>query len=193
MRNGIGKLAVSAGVCAVLALFVVVSASSAGPPDKCNPAVAVCHFSTSDSYGPVDTGIVCGSGAGAFDIFDQGVASDQGTAWLDPNGDPFKVIDHFAVTDAMFSNPLTGDVVPYTQNGVETTELAVPGDFSTGTVTITGENIYRAGSGTGKWLFQSVGRAVADFNGNVISSTPHQEFFSTDPSVLDQVCAALGA
>jgi hypothetical protein len=187
-----GKLAVVAGVCAVLVLFVVVPVGSAGPPDKCNPAVAVCHFSTLDSYGPVDTGIVCGSGANAFDVFDQGVESSQGTAWLDSNGDPFKVIEHDVVTDAMWSNPLTGDVVPYTQNFIVTTQFAVPGDFSTGTETVTGENIYRTASGTGKWLFQSVGRAVADLDGNVISSTPHQEFFSTDPHVLDQVCAALG-
>jgi hypothetical protein len=32
----------------------------------------ICDGARTESYGPDDTGIACGSGAGAFDIFDQG-------------------------------------------------------------------------------------------------------------------------
>jgi len=185
------------GVGAVLALFVVVPAASAAPPPgfTCTPGGVVCHFSIPDErYGPVDTGIVCGSGASSFDIFDQGVESDQGTQWQDANGNPTKIKDLFVVTDAMWSNPLTGDVVPYTQHGTVTTVYAVAGDLSTATQTVTGENIYGAGSGTGKWVLQGNGRAVIDpYTGNVISTTPNQAFFTGNPAAFDQICAAPGA
>jgi hypothetical protein len=149
------------GVGAVLALFIGVPASWAAPPAgfTCTPGGVVCHFSFPDQrYGPVDTHIACGSGASSFDIFDQGVESDQGTAWLDASGNATKIIDLFVVTDAMWSNTLTGDVVPYTQHVIVTTVFAVAGDLSTATQTVTGENIYGAGSVTKKWVLQANGR-----------------------------------
>src|SRR5215469_6289674 len=142
-RRDMIKRVLVVGVGAVLALFVVVPAASAAPPPgfTCTPGGVVCHFSFPDQrHGPVDAGITCGSGASSFDIFDQGVESDKGTAWLDASGNPTKIIDLFVVTDAMWSNPLTGDVVPYTQHVIVTTAFVVPGDFSTGIQTVTGEN-----------------------------------------------------
>jgi hypothetical protein len=190
------KRVLVAGVFAVIALFVVAPASSAAPPAgfTCTPDGVVCHFSFPDQrYGPVNIGIACGSGASSFDIFDQGVESDRGTVWLDASGSATKIVDLFVVTDAMWSNPLTGDVVPYTQHVSVTTVFAVAGDEGTATQTVTGENLLGAGSATKKWVLQANGRAVTDPYGNVVSTTPNQAFFTGDPDAFDQVCATLGA
>jgi len=182
-------------LCALVALIVVPTGSAGRPPGfNCQPDGLVCQFSFPDQpYGPVDSGPTCGSGASAFDIFDRGVESDSGTAWLDSNGDALKIIDHFVVTDAMWSNPLTGDVVPYTQNTTVTTAFVVPGDFSTGIQTVTGENIYRTATGTGKWVLHSTGRQITDTDFNLIWTTPDNPFYSNDPHAFDAVCTALGA
>ena len=63
-------------------------------------------------------------------------------------------------------------------------------------MTITGENIYRDGSGTGKPILFSTGRQVFTFDqSELISSTPRnafiQAFFVGDPTVFDGICAAL--
>jgi hypothetical protein len=196
------KFVLVAGFCALVALFVGVPVSSAtrAPGLNCNTDATVCQFSFSFPYGPVDTNLACGSGASAFEIFDQGVEIHVGTVWFDRNGNVTNINDHFVVTDAMWSNPLTGDVVPYTQNNIVNAVLAVPGDFSTEIDTVTGENIYRTASGTGKWLLHSTGRQVfaAPFGNatTIISSTPNNPFTEAalgDTTVFNQVCAALGA
>jgi hypothetical protein len=193
------KFGVVAGICGFLALFVVVPASSAGRPSgfTCNPDGTVCQFSFSSPYGPTDTGFVCGSGSGSFDIFDQGLETDKGTLWSDQNGNVTKIFEQVTITGGMWSNPLTGAVVPYTQHNTETFVLAVPGDFSTVTETITGENIYRTSSGTGKFVFLAPGRQVFDPSGGLISTTPNNGFmeaiFGGDAHAFDQVCATLGA
>ncbi|HKD34438.1 MAG TPA: hypothetical protein VKB73_13385, partial [Gaiellaceae bacterium] len=92
--------------------------------------------------------------------------------------------------------PLSGEIVPYTQRDVETDVLAVPGDLTSSTLTVTGENIYRDGSGTGKPILFATGRSVWNFDqSELISSTPHNDFVDAfvygDLSVFDGVCAAL--
>jgi hypothetical protein len=193
------KFVLVAAFCTLLALVVAVPASSAGRPPsfRCNPDGTVCQFSFSFPFGPVDSGFGCGSGPSAFEIFNQGVESDQGTFWQDQNGNVTKIFDQVVVTGGMWSNPLTGDVVRYTQHNTETTVFAVPGDSSTATLTITGENIYRTASGTGKFVFLAPGRQVFDPTGGLISTTPNNGFmeaiFEGDTHAFDRVCAALGA
>jgi len=81
-----------ASVCAAGALALA-SAGIAGQPvtQTLNPpplpwqtckAVGdgtICEGTNVESYGPVDTGIVCGSGASAFDIYD--AATDEYSVW----------------------------------------------------------------------------------------------------------------
>jgi hypothetical protein len=157
--------------------------------------------------------LVAGDTNGASDVFVRDLVAgttervsvsdwtgEQATAWgrQQPRGCDQR--GHFVVTDAFWSNPLTGDVVPYTQNNVVSAALGVPGEFSTEIDTVTGENIYRTASGTGKWVLHSTGRQVffspfGNFTA-IISSTPNNpstEAALGDTTVFDQVCAALAA
>jgi hypothetical protein len=52
---------------------------------------------------------------------------------------------------------------------VQTDVLAVPGDLTPSTETITGENIYKAGSGTGRPVFFGAGRQVFNFDMSELS------------------------
>jgi hypothetical protein len=156
----------------------------------------ICHYSFPESYGPLDTGLVCGSGAGAFDIFDQGTLNHYGTYWFDENGNLTKFTDDVNYSFGQWSNRLTGDVVPYTQHNTTTFVLAVPGDFTTAIQTLTGENIYR--SSTGKTVLLNAGRTVFNYDqSQVLSTHGPNAFFAAfvegDPHTFDQVCAALGA
>jgi hypothetical protein len=94
-----------------------------------------------------------------------------------------------------WSNPLTGAVVPYTQHNAERLTFAVPGDFSTVTITTTGENIYTDPL-TNRVVFLNAGRSVMAADGSLVFSAgpdAFADFFGGDTSAIDGVCAALGA
>jgi len=189
-------LVVLAGL-ALLALLVVPagSATQARPQGfSCNPGETVCHYSDVEEYGPLDTGLVCGSGAEAFDIFDQAVLTESGTVWFDQNGNLTKLTDKDVYSFGEWSNPITGATVSYTQDNEETFVLAVPGDFTSATDTITGQNIYRAG--TGAPVLLSAGKQVFNFDETELLSSHGPNafvaaFFEGDAHAFDQVCAAL--
>jgi hypothetical protein len=194
------KFGVLAGICGLLALLAVVPVSSAAPPPgfSCNTVGSgtICKYSNTESYGPVDTGIVCGSGASAFDIFDQATFNEYGKVWFDQNGNLTRLTDDDNYSFGEWSNPVTGDVVSYTQHNEETFVLAVPGDFTSATDTITGENIYQAA--TGAPVVLAVGRQVLNFDQSQLISSHGPNafiaaFFEGDTHAFDQVCAALGA
>jgi hypothetical protein len=160
-----------------------------------NGGGTICRAANLDvPYGPDDNDIWCGTGASAFDTFDQGFLTERKTRWYDGAGNLTKR-EIRQSWDSYWSNPLSGKIVPYTQHNVITDVLPVPGDFTSSTETTTGENIYRDGSGTGKPILFSTGRQVWSFDGDLISSTPHNPFVEAfvygDPSVFDGVCAAL--
>jgi hypothetical protein len=204
------KLLVVAGLVGLLALFAVVPVGFAGQPppstlnpppqqgSTCNPVGGgtICRFSHVEAEGPLDTGIVCGSGADAFDIFDQFVNNESRTWWYDENGNRTRRTDHDVYSFGQWSNPTTGATVPYTQHNVETDVYAVPGDLTSRIITITGENIYR--TGTGKFVLQAVGRRVYNFDWSELLSSHGPNafvaaFYEGDPHAFDQICAALGA
>jgi hypothetical protein len=197
---------------ALLAALLVVPASLAGqpvtltlnppPPDfetcKSVGGGVICAGSRPQVNDLSDTGIVCGSGADAFDIFDQGAFEQHATRYYDRSGNLTRRLIEDFYSFGQLSNPATGATVNYTQHNVQTDILAVAGDLGSSTLTITGENIFRAASGTGAPLFFATGRQV--FNSDeseLISSTPHNgfiaAFFQGDTTAFDQVCAALGA
>jgi hypothetical protein len=193
------KWVVLAGFCGLLALSLV-PVSSAVRPEKFSCQTVgggtICQYSHVEAYGPLDTGIVCGSGAGAFDIFDQAVLTESGTVWFDENDNLTKVTDKDVYSFGQWSNPVTGDVVSYTQHNEETFLLAIPGDFTSATDTLTGENIYR--TPTGQFVLQAVGRQVFNFDQSQLVSSHGPNafvaaFYEGDPHAFDQICAALAA
>jgi hypothetical protein len=155
----------------------------------------ICHGSQTVPYGPDDTGIVCGSGPTAFNIFDSGVTNDQATRWYDADGNLTRRFVRSHETAGAWSNPVTGKVVPYSQTDAVTTVLTTPGDFGSAIETNVGENILRTVDGGHPIMF-GVGRFVIDDkDGELLFSSGKQWvvelFFENNPAVLDDVCAAL--
>jgi hypothetical protein len=89
----------------------------------------ICEGARTLSYGPDDTGIVCGSGAGAFDIFDQGTHNQHAIRFHNAAGDLTRrvIYDQFS----RFSNPLTGAAVPLHALAGRAQTAAVLGDLPT--------------------------------------------------------------
>jgi hypothetical protein len=155
----------------------------------------ICQGAATLSYGPVDTGIVCGIGASAFDIFDAGTFDRHAARYYDQNGRLTRRVKHDQYSSANFSNPLTGATVPYAQSNTTTDVLAVPGDLSTATETDVGENNFTVphlGA-----IFLNAGRTVTSPDGsNEFEAGPQgflAYFIDGDASVLEPLCAALGA
>ncbi len=154
----------------------------------------ICQGTRTISYGPDDTGIVCGSGANAYDIFDAGTFTQRVTRYYDTEGNLTRREDHEHWSLGQWSNPLSGATVSYTQNNVITDVLAVPGDRTSSTETITGEVIIRAA--TGAPVFIATGRQVFNFDESELISSAGRNafiaaFFEGDTTAFDDVCAAL--
>jgi hypothetical protein len=154
----------------------------------------ICQGAATLSYGPVDTGIVCGNGSSAFDIFDAGTFDRHAARYYDQDGNLTRRVKHDQYTSAQFSNPLTGAAVPYTQSNTTTDVLAVPGDLGSITETSVGENNYTVphlGA-----VFLNAGRSVTSPDGSLDFEAGPQGFLAYfvngDASVLQPLCAALG-
>jgi hypothetical protein len=156
----------------------------------------ICEGANLDAYGPVDTGIVCGTGVKAFDIFDQGVANTHAIRYYNLDGNLTRRVRHDEYTLGQFSNPLTGATVSYTQTDSTTDILAVPGDLSSATETNAGQNVYRPTAG-GAPVFLNAGRTVVAPDGALDFRAGPQNFLDYfvdgDASVLNGLCTALGA
>jgi hypothetical protein len=105
----------------------------------------ICQGTVDESYGPVDTGLVCDSGGGAFGISDSADHHELARRQYDSNGRLRERIryDRFG---GRLSNATTGATLPYTQMQVTTDELGVPGDFGSARTTVTGEIIFKPAS-----------------------------------------------
>jgi hypothetical protein len=153
----------------------------------------ICQADSPISYGPEDTGIVCGSGKSAFDIFDSATGDQHKIRTYDQNGNLTRRVIHETYSSGQFSNPLTGAVVPYTQHDTITDVLAVPGDFSSATETNVGENIFKPAQGAP--VFEYAGRFVLAPDGTIEFRAGQNDFFAVfvdgNTSVLQPLCAAL--
>ena len=157
----------------------------------------ICEGTNIESDGPYDDGVVCGSGATAFDIFDTG--TDEYSVWkkFDTDGNLVRRVFHDHYTFGQLSNPLTGAVVPYTQTDTRIDDLAVPGDLGSATETTTWQILNHV-PGAGAPVFWNSGRTVQfPINGETEFRAGRlgfwQLFVDGDLSVLDPLCAALGA
>jgi hypothetical protein len=137
---------------------------------------------------------VCGSGASAFVVHDSGVIDQRWTRWYNADGDLIKRVVHERWTETFWSNPLSGKTVPYTQTGIITTVLAVPGDFDSATETTVGQNVY-TDPATHRKVLNSTGRVVFGADGTLEARAGQQPFLDAfidgDMSVFDPICAAL--
>jgi hypothetical protein len=154
----------------------------------------ICRVTRFNHHDPAPTDIFCGSGADEFEVSDQGDDTDKLMRRYDADGNFVERVDHEVWLNAMWSNPLTGDTIPYTQRQTTTDRLGVPGDESTITETQTGENVY-TDPVTHKKVLRSVGRTVFSPEGDLEFGAGQQPFIDRflygDPSSFDALCAAL--
>jgi hypothetical protein len=156
-------------------------------------AGAICEGADTFVETPVDTGLVCGSGADAFDIYDQGIADERFTRYYDANGNLTRRVIQDVWHSSQWSNPLTGAVAPYTQQDTATDVLAIPGDFSSATETHTGEAIFHPARRAP--VFFNAGRIVTAPDGTIEFRAGPQNFIDAfvngHTEVLEPLCAAL--
>jgi hypothetical protein len=192
----------SALVATIAALIVVPAASAAElnppPPDfyTCNPVGArtICTAELHESkVAELQPELVCGSGADAFNIYDNGDVTQRFTRRYNADGNLIRRVNHEVWSNSFWSNPLTGKTVTYTQRGVITDVLTVPGDFGSVVETVVGENVYTDPI-THKKVLMGVGRTVYGADGLLFSAGQQwavDMFENGDTSVLGDVCAAL--
>jgi hypothetical protein len=164
----------------------------------CTPTGAgtICKGTRHLVEGPVDTEIVCSSGADAFHIYDQGDIFQRAIRWYDADGNLTRRVIFERWKPAWWSNPLNGETVPYTQTTKITAVLAVPGDFDSATETSVGQNVYTDPE-THRKVLRSTGRQVFGADGTLDFRAGQQPFLDAfvdgDMSVFDDVCAALAS
>jgi len=209
-RAIIGLISSPAIIAAGLATFTLVSASPAAagqpvtqtltppPPsfETCNTVGngVICEGARTEPYSASDTGIPCGSGASAFDIFDQGTNYQHAIRFYNTDGNLTRrvIYDHYF---SQFSNPLTGAAIPYTQHNTVTDVLAVPGDLTSATETTTGEvNFTVPHRGA---VLLNAGKVVFGADGTLEFSAGPQGFIdyvnNGNTAALAELCTALGA
>jgi hypothetical protein len=154
----------------------------------------ICHGTIGESSGPEETGLVCGSGASAFNAWQSATLDERAARSYDGDG---KLTRRVLRDDLVgeFVNPLSGVTVPWTQHEIHTTVLAVPGDFSSATETIVGQFVITVPH-LGAVALEA-GRVVQDVNGNVEFRAGPQDFLdyyaNGDTAAVQELCAALGA
>jgi hypothetical protein len=152
----------------------------------------ICQGSATFAGDPPHPDFTCSSGAL---IYDQGTVRQVVTRYYDTNGNLTRRVIHEVWSDAQKSNPLTGATAPYHQAVTYTAVLAVPGDLSSATETVTGAaNITVPGVGA---VLLNAGRTVTAADGTIEFSAGPQDFIDAfvngNMAVLDRLCAALGA
>ena len=198
-----------AAVASVAGALVIAPGASAAPPtlQALNPPPPDGYTCNAVGGGTICTGsfpedivsepqfeLVCGSGADAFIIHDNGHLDRAATRWYDRDGNLTRRVLHDQWTGSYWSNPLSGKIVTYNQNDKITDDLLVPGDFASARETQTGMNNY-FDPVTHRKVLQSTGRTVFGPDGSLESVSGHNwsvdMFVNGDTSVLDHVCAAL--
>ena len=138
--------------------------------------------------------LVCGTGADAFVIHDNGVLDQRWTRHYNADAQLIKRVVHEDWSDTFWSNPLSGKTVPYTQYDTITDVLTVPGDFGSAVETTVGKGVY-TDPVTHQKVLRSVGRTVFGADGNLEFQAGQQPFITAfvdgDMSVFDGVCDAL--
>jgi len=142
-----------------------------------------------------DTGIVCGSGASAFDLYYGDTIDQVGRRTYNLDGNLTNRFIEERYTSTGFVNPVTGASLPATAHDVISDILAVPGDGSSTIETTTGQFIVTLPESGA--LLLNVGRVVQRAADGFIESIagPHQflDLINGDPQVTQRVCDALGA
>jgi hypothetical protein len=162
------------------------------PPPEFNPVCFVdgSHITCDIAFSDPDvvdapSGIVCGG----TELLDSHSRSVVGKRFYDADGNLLQ--RHFRESlDGTFLNPDTGRVALWTQHDTVISNLAVPGDFATGTESQRGESrVWLPDGGT---ILTDAGLLIFDAaTGEIVKASAHHPFVFGDPAALATLCAAL--
>ena len=168
------------------------------PPPQFNPVCervgsgTICTVQFSDPPFAGGIGIVCGTGANSYEVFQFQNRSVTGKRYYDQNGNLTR--RHFNEVDTgTLSNPLNHKAVSFIGRGTTLHDLSTPGDINSGTLVLTGNfRVYRADGGT---VTLEAGRTINTGTGDFIrESGPHpfQDYFVFgDTAAVQSLCDAL--
>jgi hypothetical protein len=176
------------------------SAASLTPPppgfERCHSAgrQTICEGNVVFGGGIEGTGIMCGFGPDAFEIYDQSdKVLEHASRWYDEEGNLTRRMIKDSWLGSEWTNPLTGKSVPYRQTNVVTDVLAIPGDPGSARETTTGVvNFIIQGRGA---FVRDAGRTVFGFDGTLeFEAGSHvfvDYFVNGDTTALDPICSVL--
>jgi len=168
------------------------------PPPQFNPVCekngnqTICTVQFSDPPFAGGSGVICGTGPSAYEVFQFQNRSVQGKRYYDQNGNLTRRLFHEVDTGTL-SNPLTHTAVSFSGRGTTLHDLSTPGDITSGTQVFTGSfRVYLPHGGT---VILEAGRTVAAGDGSFIrESGPHpfQDYFVFgDTAAVQPLCDAL--
>ena len=190
-------LAASAGVSSS-GTTVDPSTLNPPPPPSFNPVCeevgggTICTVNFSDPPFAGGSGLVCGTGANAYEVFQFQNRTVQGRRYYDENGNLTR--RHFReVLGGTWTNPLNHKALSYSGALTHLHDLTVPGDITSGTDSVTGSvRTYLPQGGT--VLFEA-GRTIGTSDGVVISENgPHpllHYFVLGETAGIQPLCDAL--
>ena len=152
----------------------------------------ICTLQFSDPPFAGGSGVICGTGPTAYEVFQFQNRSVIGKRYYDQNGNLTR--RHFRETlSGTFSNPLTHATVSFDGKDTHLHDLTIPGDVSTGTDVVTGSfHIYPSKGGI--VLFEA-GRTINTADGTILrESGPHpfiDYFILGDTAAVQPLCDAL--
>jgi hypothetical protein len=168
------------------------------PPPQFNPVCervgsgTICTVQFSDPPFAGGSGITCGTGTNAYEVFQFQNRSVQGHRYYDQNGNLTR--RHFHEVDTgTYTNPNTHTAVSFSGRITTLHDLSIPGDITSGTQVLTGSfRVYVPHGGT---VILEVGRTVTSGTGDFISeSGPHpftDAFLFGDTAAIQPFCDAL--
>ena len=168
------------------------------PPPQFNPVCervgngTICTVQFSDPPFAGGSGVICGTGASAYEVFQFENRSVLGHRYYDQNGNLTR--RHFHEVDTgTLSNPNTHTAVSFSGPVTTLHDLSVPGDITSGTQILTGSfRVYVPHGGT---VILEAGRTVNSGTGDFISeSGPHpiQDYLVFgDTAAVQPLCDAL--
>jgi hypothetical protein len=152
----------------------------------------ICTLQFSDPPFAGGSGVICGTGPTAYEVFQFQNRSVIGKRYYDQNGN--LTLRHFRETiSGTFSNPLTHAAVSFDGKDTHRHDLAVPGDVTSGTDFVSGS--FRVYPGNGGTVLLEAGRTIEAADGTILrESGPHPfiaYFVLGDTAAVQPLCDAL--
>jgi hypothetical protein len=144
-----------------------------------------CHGSFTFSYTNQDTGVSCG----AFEVLTSYAGTETYQEHYNSSGLGLEATFHI-VSPGTFINSATGKTITSSQYFTINADLAIPGDLSTQTTTLTGALNISTGATFGL-VGHDVGKITFDPNGSLLFEAGPHNSFDNFPAFAQAICAAL--